>query len=43
VQERFCLKFQLEHYKFDVPKHSDFQNMYTLAELCIGLANSRKS
>ncbi|XP_062170960.1 uncharacterized protein LOC133876724 [Alnus glutinosa] len=43
VQERFCLKFQLEHYKLDVPKHSNFQNMSTLSELCIGLANSEKS
>jgi hypothetical protein len=43
VQERFCLKFRLEHYKLDVPKHSNFQNMSTLSELCIGLANSGKS
>ncbi|XP_062170423.1 uncharacterized protein LOC133876156 [Alnus glutinosa] len=42
-QERFCLKFQLEHYKLDVPKHSDFQNMSTLSELCRGLAHSEKS
>jgi hypothetical protein len=42
-QERFCLKFQLEHYKLDVPKHSDFQNMSTLSELCRGLADSGKS
>jgi len=43
MQERFCLKFQLEHYKLDVPKHSDFQNMSTLSELCIGLVDSGKS
>jgi len=42
-QERFCLKFHLEHYKLDVPKHSDFQNMSTLSELCRGLADSGKS
>ncbi|XP_062167088.1 uncharacterized protein LOC133873392 [Alnus glutinosa] len=41
-QERFCLKFQLEHYKLDVPKHSDFPNMSTLSELCRGLADSGK-
>jgi len=28
----------LDHYKLDVPKHSDFQNMSTLSELCRGLA-----
>jgi len=37
------LKFQLEHYKLDVPKHSDFQNMSTLSELCRGLADLGKS
>jgi hypothetical protein len=42
-QEKFCLKIQLEHYKLDVPKHSDFQNMSTLFELCKGLADSGKS
>jgi hypothetical protein len=33
----------LDHYKLDVPKHSDFQNMSTLSELCRGLAISGKS
>lgn len=42
-QEKLCLKFQFEHYKIDVPKHSNFQNMSTLFELCKGLANSEKS
>ncbi|XP_059458276.1 uncharacterized protein LOC132187858 [Corylus avellana] len=42
-QEKICLKFQLQHYKLDVPKHQDFQNMSTLFELCRGLAVSEKS
>ncbi|XP_059429354.1 uncharacterized protein LOC132163185 [Corylus avellana] len=42
-QEKICLKFQLQHYKLDVPKHQDFQNMSTLSELCRGLAVSEKS
>jgi len=42
-QEKMILRFQLDHYKLDVPKHSDFQNMSTLSELCRGLAISGKS
>ncbi|XP_062166924.1 uncharacterized protein LOC133873208 [Alnus glutinosa] len=42
-QEKIILRFQLDHYKLDVPKHSDFQNMSTLSELCRGLAISGKS
>ncbi|XP_062166237.1 uncharacterized protein LOC133872676 [Alnus glutinosa] len=42
-QEKIILRFQLDHYKLDVPKHSDFQNMFTLSELCRGLAISGKS
>jgi hypothetical protein len=33
----------LDHYKLDVSKHSYFQNMSTLSELCRGLAISGKS
>ncbi|XP_059436119.1 uncharacterized protein LOC132169046 [Corylus avellana] len=42
-QEKICLKFQLQHYMLDVPKHQDFQNMSTLSKLCRGLAVSEKS
>ncbi|XP_062162038.1 uncharacterized protein LOC133869083 [Alnus glutinosa] len=42
-QEKIILRFQLDHYKLDVPKHSDFQNMPTLSELCRGLTISGKS
>jgi hypothetical protein len=41
-QEKIFLRFQLDHYKLDVPKHSDFHNMSTLSELCRGLAISGK-
>jgi hypothetical protein len=33
-QEKLCLRFQLEHFQLDVPKHVDFQNMSTLSKLC---------
>uniref|UniRef100_A0A2N9HM17 TTF-type domain-containing protein n=1 Tax=Fagus sylvatica TaxID=28930 RepID=A0A2N9HM17_FAGSY len=42
-QEKTLLRFQLQHYEFDVPKHPDFQNMDTISELCRGLASSGKS
>jgi len=42
-QEKIILRFQLDHYRLDVPKHSDFQNMSTLSELCRELAISGKS
>jgi hypothetical protein len=42
-QEKIILRFQLDHYKLDVPKHSDFQNISILSELCRGLAISAKS
>ncbi|XP_059441887.1 uncharacterized protein LOC132174212 [Corylus avellana] len=42
-QEKICLKFQLQHYKLDVPKHQDFQTMSTLFELYRGLVVSEKS
>uniref|UniRef100_A0A2N9ELF0 TTF-type domain-containing protein n=1 Tax=Fagus sylvatica TaxID=28930 RepID=A0A2N9ELF0_FAGSY len=41
-QEKTLLRFQLQHYEFDVPKHPDFQNMDTISELCRGLASSGK-
>jgi hypothetical protein len=42
-QEKIILRFQLDHYRLDVSKHSYFQNMSTLSELCKGLAISGKS
>ncbi|XP_062167014.1 uncharacterized protein LOC133873313 [Alnus glutinosa] len=39
-QEKIILRFQLDHYKLDVP---NFQNMSTLSKLCRGLAISGKS
>jgi hypothetical protein len=42
-QEKIILRFQLDYYRLDVPKHSDFQNMSTLSELCRGLAILGKS
>jgi hypothetical protein len=42
-QDKIILRFQLDYYKLDVPKHSDFQNMSTLSELCRGLTISGKS
>jgi hypothetical protein len=36
-KKKIILRFQLDHYKLDVPKHSNFQNMSTLSELCRGL------
>ena len=43
TREKISLRFQLHHYQFDVPKHSDFQNMFTLSELYRGLIISGKS
>jgi hypothetical protein len=42
-QEKLCLRFQLEHFQLDVPNHADFQNMFTLSELCRGLTILGKS
>jgi hypothetical protein len=42
-KEKTLLRFQLQHYEFDVPKHPNFQNMDTISELCRGLASPRKS
>ncbi|KAL0011758.1 hypothetical protein SO802_006866 [Lithocarpus litseifolius] len=42
-QEICLLKRQLQHYKLDVTKHPDFQNMGTTSELCRGLEISGKS
>jgi len=42
-QEIINLDFQLQHYRLDVPKHQDFQNMSTVFELCRRLAISRNS
>jgi len=36
------MRLQLDHYKLDVPKHSDLQNMYTLSKWCRGLVISGK-
>ncbi|XP_057491419.1 uncharacterized protein LOC130777167 [Actinidia eriantha] len=37
------LKYQLEHYKLDVPQHEKFQNMSTISELCQVLVEINKS
>ncbi|KAM3690089.1 hypothetical protein ACJW31_09G095200 [Castanea mollissima] len=41
--EQELLESQLQHYKLDVIKHPDFQNMSTIFELCRGLKISGKS
>ena len=42
-QEICLLKHQLQHYKLDLTKHPDFQNMGTISELCRGLEILGKS
>ncbi|XP_030945928.1 uncharacterized protein LOC115970431 [Quercus lobata] len=41
--EQELLESQLQHYKLDVIKHPEFQNMSTISELCRGLKISGKS
>lgn len=33
-QEKICLRFQLQHYKLDVPNHPKLKNMSSIADLC---------
>ena len=42
-QEKVHLRFQLQHYELDVPKHPDFQNLSSIYELCRALVVSEKS
>jgi hypothetical protein len=42
-QERSTLRLQLQHYEFDAPTNSKFQNLATVADLCRWLAETRKS
>eukprot|EP00267_Zea_mays_P026068 XP_008654053.1 zinc finger MYM-type protein 1-like [Zea mays] len=42
-QERSTLRLQLQHYEFDVPTNSKFQNLTTVADLCRRLAETGKS
>jgi hypothetical protein len=42
-QERSTLRLQLQHYEFDVPTNSKFQNLTTIADLCRRLAETGKS
>lgn len=38
----YNLKCQLEHYKFDVIHHDNFQNPFTINELCCRLVKTSK-
>ncbi|XP_073137031.1 uncharacterized protein [Henckelia pumila] len=42
-EERDDLKRELDHYKFDVPRHAQFQNLDSLHHLCLALARTTKS
>ena len=42
-QERVLLKYQLQHYKLDVPEHPKLRDLSTLVELCQGLVETSKS
>ncbi|GLT96626.1 hypothetical protein SLE2022_142340 [Rubroshorea leprosula] len=42
-QEKICLKYELQHYKLDVPAHPRFQNLSIIFELCQVLVETRKS
>ena len=42
-QERSTLRLQLQHYEFDVPTNSKFQDLTTVADLCRRLAETGKS
>ena len=42
-QEKIHLKYELQHYKLDVPCLPKLQNLSTIAELCQGLVETRKS
>jgi hypothetical protein len=42
-QEKIHLRFQLQHYEFDVPNHPKLKNMSSIADLCQGLVETEKS
>jgi len=39
-QEKINLRFQLQHYEFDVPNHPKLKNMSSIADLCQGLVET---
>jgi hypothetical protein len=39
-QEKIHLRFQLQHYEFDVPNHPKLKNMSSIADLCLGLVET---
>jgi hypothetical protein len=41
-KEKNHLRFQLQHYEFDVPNHSKLKNMSSIADLCQGLVETKK-
>ena len=42
-QEKYHLKFQLQNYQLDIPKHPEFQNLLTISQLSQALVKTRKS
>ena len=42
-KEKNHLRFQWQHYEFDVPNHSKLKNMSSIADLCQGLVETKKS
>ena len=42
-QKKIRLRFQLQHYKLDVPNHPKLKNMSPIADLCQGLVETEKS
>ncbi|XP_042433023.1 zinc finger MYM-type protein 1-like [Zingiber officinale] len=43
LEERGDLERELDHYKFDIPRHAQFQNLNSLHHLCQTLARTTKS
>ncbi|XP_042380223.1 zinc finger MYM-type protein 1-like [Zingiber officinale] len=43
LEERGDLERELDHYKFDTPRHAQFQNLNSLHHLCQTLARTTKS
>jgi hypothetical protein len=41
-KEKNHLRFQWQHYEFDVPNHSKLKNMSSIADLCQGLVETKK-
>jgi len=42
-KEKNHLRFQLQHYEFDVPNHPKLKNMSSIADLCQGLVETKKN